>query len=222
MKMTGWIVIGCMGCMAANADNASDPGSKAPPAAGRQSEVAETGKAGDGEAQSLLAGGRQALTASKWAEALALFEKAARLEPDNNEAAFGLSVALIQLGRMEEALPLLERLRKAAPDNPMVMNNLAWVYVKSKDPASRKPAEAIKLARAAMLEQPSDFSIWNTLAEAYYADGNYASALRAAQNALRLSRLAGVTNDAVYVELVSRCRRAGSGSATPADGDDKP
>jgi tetratricopeptide (TPR) repeat protein len=171
---------------------------------------------------SLLASGRQALGAGKWAEAVALFEKVQRVDPANDEAVFGLSAAFIELDRLAEALPLLERLIKVAPENPMVKNNLAWVYVKSKDAAVRNPGKAVKLARAAVLDLPSDYSIWNTLAEAYLADGKYDRALRAAESALRLSRLAGVTNTVASRDLVSRCRKAAGTSAAPPADDEQP
>lgn len=209
-----WMAVGSVVCWGLSAAGEPAPDTDAEPAA----PVRLSGGTG-GELQSLLSSGQQALAAGKWTEAEALFEKAVKLEPDSNEALFGLGVARIELDHLGEALPLLEKLRKAAPDNPRVMNNLAWIYVKSKDPAVRNPAQAVKLARIAVLTQPSDYSIWNTLAEAYYADSNYAPALRAAQCALRLSRMAGVTNDTLYVELVSRCRRAG---AKAGSNDDNP
>lgn len=217
MNLKQWIAMGLMGGMLTQAWAVPGPGSEAEPRAPLQA-----GAAVQAEVQSLLSSGRQALSDGKWAEAVALFEKAHKLEPANSEADFGLSAAFIELGRPEEALPLLESLRRVLPDNPMVMNNLAWVYVKSKDPKVRNPAKAIKLAREALLELPADYSLWNTLAEAYYAEGKYDLALRAAESALRLNRLAGVTNTVACRELVARCRRAGKAPAGEEAKDDRP
>jgi len=97
----------------------------------------------------------------------------------------------------------------------VIENNLAWVYAKAKDPAVRDPAKAIRLARDAVLAVPSDFNIWNTLAESYYAAGRYDRALRAARNAWQLSQLAGVTNDAPFREVLTRCESAAG--VAPAD-----
>ena len=160
------------------------------------------------ELNDLLVSGRQNLQDAKLVEAAALFEKALKLEPSSQEAMFGLAAADIQLEKYAEALPLLKSLQEQHPDSPMVRNNLAWIYVKSKDPAVRNPELAIKLARGAVLDVPSDYSVWNTLAEAYYANGQYDRALRSAQSALRLSQLAGVTNASSSRELVARCRKA--------------
>lgn len=160
------------------------------------------------EVNDLLVSGRQDLQDAKWNGAAALFEKALKLDPSSQEAMFGLAAAYIQLEKFSEALPLLEELQRQHPESPMVRNNLAWVHVKSKDPAVRNAPLAIKLARGAVLDVPSDYSVWNTLAEAYYANGQYDRALRSAQSALRLSQMAGVTNSASSRELVARCRKA--------------
>jgi tetratricopeptide (TPR) repeat protein len=174
-----------------------------------------------GGAADLLSGGRQSLQEEKWTEAAALYEKALSLDAGNPEAMFGLSAAYIQLNMFAEALPLLLTLNRQLPLNPMVKNNLAWVYLKSKDPAVKNPQKAVKFARDAVLDVPADYSIWNTLAEAHYAAGQFDRALRAAQSAVRLSALAGVTNNATSRELLVRCRKA-AGASAPDATDDTP
>jgi tetratricopeptide (TPR) repeat protein len=159
------------------------------------------------EVVDLLSSGRDCLMKGKLTESQALFEKACSLDPANNEAIFGLSATFIEMQRYEKALPLLEKLNKDVPDNPMVKNNLAWTLLKSKDVTPETAARAVKLARAALLDVPSDFSVWNTLGEAYYATGQYEKGLSAAQSGLRLSVLAGLTNSPCR-ELVVRCRKA--------------
>jgi hypothetical protein len=72
------------------------------------------------------------------------------------------------------------------------------------------------LARGALLDVPSDFSIWNTLGEAYYATGQFEKGLSAAQSGLRLSLLAGVTNTPCR-ELVVRCRKAAGAASLDQD-----
>ena len=183
-------------------------GTSAPPAAISSASVRPSGEAAD-----LLSGGRQSLQEEKWTEAAALFEKALSLDAGNAEAMFGLSAAYIQLDMLAEALPLLLKLHGQLPLNPMVKNNLAWVYLKSKDPAVKDPRKAVKFARDAVLDVPADYSIWNTLAEAYYAAGQFDRARRAAQSAVRLSTLAGVTNNPASRELLERCRKAAGASA---------
>ncbi len=187
----------------------------APPA---QATAAGTARL-SGEAADLISGGRQSLQEEKWTGAVALFEKALTLDAANQEAMFGLSAAYIQMEKLDEALPLLVALNRLLPSNPMVKNNLAWVYLKSKDPAVKSPQKAVKLARDAVLDVPSDYSIWNTLGEAYYATGQFDRALRAAQSAVRLSTLAGATNNAASRDLLVRCRKAAGASALDEKGD---
>lgn len=162
------------------------------------------------EVGTLLASGRGNLADSKWIEAATLFEKARQLQPSNNEAAFGLSAAYMELKRYKDALPLLEKLVKEVPDSPLVKNNLAWVLLHVQNGDASNAERAVKLARAAILDVPSDYSVWHTLGEAYYATGIYDKALKAAESGLRLSVLAGVTNSPCR-ELVARCHKALSG-----------
>jgi Flp pilus assembly protein TadD len=176
--------------------------------------AAETGArpAATPELQRLLDEGQRALSAGRWSEAVPAYEKALGLDPANEEVLFGLGTAFSQVGRDQEAARLLERLLAKAPDSAMVKNNLAWLYAKAKDPAVRNPVQTVKLARDAVLAIPSDYNLWNTLAEAHYAAGHYAQALRRAQIALQLGTLAGVTNTAPFREVVERCRAAAGAS----------
>jgi predicted Zn-dependent protease len=168
------------------------------------------------EVQKLVTGGKDFLGDEKWSEAAALFEKARSLDPENIEACFGLGTAYSQLDRFEEAAPLLERVLKASPDSPVVKNNLAWVYAKATDPAVRNPEKAIRLCRDAVLAVPADFNVWSTLAESYYAAGNYERARRSARNAWHLSQLAGATNAVPLQELLERCEKAEQRGPAPA------
>lgn len=201
MKISRWVMIWLAGALMAGAEGTSTPA------------VVESGEMTD-----LLSSGRGNLMDGKLNEALALFEKAFRLDPANQEAAFGLSATCLELKRYEQALPLLERLYAEVPDNPMVKNNLAWALLQIKDTSSEKAARAVKLARSALLDVPSDFSIWNTLGEAYYATGQFEKGLSAAQSGLRLCLLAGVTNSPCR-GLAVRCRKAAGAASLDLDND---
>ncbi len=173
-----------------------------------------------GDVTELLSSGRECLINGKMTQAQALFEKACSLDPSNNEAAFGLSAAYLELKRFDQALPMLEKLNVEAPDSPMVKNNLAWALLKCSEATPANAVRAVKLARSALLDVPSDYSIWNTLGEAYYATGQFEKGLSAAQSGLRLSQLAGATNSPSR-ELVVRCRKA-AGAATLDRDNDRP
>lgn len=211
MKRMAWVRVAAMAAGVSGMAWGQTTGE--PPAKASVPASLPAAKAASSEVADLLAGGRQALQGERWTEASALFEKVLRLDAANQDAMFGLGAAYIQLEKYGEALPLLQTLNRQLPQNPMVKNNLAWVYLKSKDPAVKNAGKAIRLARDAVLDVPADYSIWNTLAEAYYANGQFDRALRAAQSALRLSQLAGTTNAASSRELVARCRKAAGAAA---------
>jgi Zn-dependent protease with chaperone function len=73
------------------------------------------------------------------------------------------------------------------PDDPHVLNNLAWLYATSEDPSYRNPPRALRMARAAaaLLEEPH---ILDTLAESYSANGMHAQAVQVETRALQLAR----------------------------------
>ena len=212
MRLYRVLALGLTGYVTAWAGGTSEP-----PAVVAVPVVADAAE----EVSALMIGGRGALGEGRWREAVALFEKIRVLEPLNNEAVFGLSVAYIELKRFADALPLLESLAKAVPDSPMVKNNLAWTLLHVKDASGVNTARAVKLSRAAVLDVPSDYSVWNTLGEAYYASGRYDKALNAAESGLRLSRLAGITNSPCR-ELIVRCRKAAGNAGLDEQNGDTP
>ncbi len=201
MKVSWGITIWLAGVLVAGAEGTSTPSAVV-----------------SGEVADLLSSGRECLINGKMTEAQALFEKACSLDPTNNEGAFGLSAAYIELKRYDRALPLLEKLNRDVPDNPMVKNNLAWALLNIKEASPENAARAVKLARSALLDVPSDYAIWNTLGEAYYAAGQFEKGLSAAQSGLRLSQLAGITNSPCR-DLVMRCRKAVGAASADRDKD---
>ncbi len=89
---------------------------------------------------------------------------------------------MLDSGRYETALSFLQKALQLDPDNPIILNNLAWLYATSPPPYFR-PAEALKMAlkAASGLSEPH---ILDTLAEAYYANGRYRKALETIKQAL--------------------------------------
>jgi Zn-dependent protease with chaperone function len=89
------------------------------------------------------------------------------------------------------------------PDNPQVLNNLAWLYATCEDRSLREPQRALELAKAAadIAEEPH---ILDTLAESYYVNGMHAEAVDAARRALRLAR----DNRAYYEGQLTKFRQA--------------
>jgi Zn-dependent protease with chaperone function len=71
-------------------------------------------------------------------------------------------------------------------DNPRVLNNLAWLYATCEDESIRNAAMAVTLAKQTVrIEEKSHF--YDTLAESYYAAGEYKEAIEAERKALALA-----------------------------------
>jgi Zn-dependent protease with chaperone function len=86
-----------------------------------------------------------------------------------------------------EVRPAYEKSLALRPDQPQVLNNLAWLLATCADPGLRDPPRALALAqRAAELEESA--FILDTLAESYFVNGGYAEAVAAATRALALAK----------------------------------
>ncbi len=83
----------------------------------------------------------------------------------------------------DEAAAAYEHALSLAPDNPQVLNNLAWFYATCEDAALRNPTRALVLARRAAALDPSPH-VLDTLAECYFVNGDIDNAIRFAQRAL--------------------------------------
>jgi putative PEP-CTERM system TPR-repeat lipoprotein len=61
--------------------------------------------------------------------------------PDDHAVRHSLALSQLRAGRLKEAAAHYERLYKAHPRNPVVVNNLAWLYGELKDPRALQLAE---------------------------------------------------------------------------------
>jgi len=89
------------------------------------------------------------------------------------------------------------------PDNPEVLNNLAWLYATCDDPDYRNPQKALRLAQQAATLSPAAH-IMDTLAESFYVNGKFAEAVQAAGRALKLAR----TNLSYFEDQLKKFRAA--------------
>lgn len=161
-------------------------------------------------ARALVDDGYLELRVGNRESAIQSFRKAAELVPDHPGIFFGLGTAFLAAEKYGEALENLEEALKRSPGNSFVMNNIAWIYATSKDPRYSDGQKAVRIAREALLITPASPFIWSTLAEAYYFNGDYEKAARAAREALRLIKTAGATGPRLeeYEELSARCEAA--------------
>jgi tetratricopeptide (TPR) repeat protein len=132
----------------------------------------------------LMDAGVQYADEGEYAEAEQAYLRALETDPKNPDIRFRLSTLYIQMKQYAKAVELLEVLVAEFPDSPQTHNNLAWIYATGGELRSGKLA--LRHAREAILSDPYNPSLWNTLAEAYYVFGQYDKALRSSETAIDL------------------------------------
>jgi tetratricopeptide (TPR) repeat protein len=88
-------------------------------------------------------------------------------------------------GDIELAVPAYRTAIKLDPNNADALNNLAWLLATSENPDLRNSREALNYARKAIALKKAPH-IWDTLAEALYANGHIAEAIAAENQALQM------------------------------------
>ena len=81
-----------------------------------------------------------------------------------------------------EALSAYGRALSLEPENPEILNNIAWLLLTCEDTALRDPLRALTLARSAAVLQPRGF-VLDTLGMAYWANGFIEEAVEAEKQA---------------------------------------
>lgn len=110
--------------------------------------------------------------------------------PAGSDAPADLAAALVEQSRSAEgagqsdaAETLLRAALVLAPEQPEVLNDLAWALASRPGRPARDLTEACEMARKAVEKQPSKGDFWNTLGVACYRAGDR----EAAEHALRRS-----------------------------------
>lgn len=111
-----------------------------------------------------------------------IVERELREKPGNAELYAAYGGMLLEKGRYKEAEEFLKKSLDTDPNQAITMNNLAWLYATSPPPYF-KPEAALELAERAASREPEPH-ILDTLAEAYYVNGDYRKALETIQQAL--------------------------------------
>jgi len=149
-----------------------------------------------------------------WRDTATLMRRALAVTEDNHIAHAYLGVALLQEGRVEDAVLHWRESAQLRPDFLTVLNNLAWLLATHPDPRQRNPGDAIRYAEQARLEAGDDPAVLDTLAAAYASAGRFDAARREARRAAEiaesqpdpalaggiLSRLALYDRDRPYIE----------------------
>lgn len=123
------------------------------------------------------------------AEAIAEYEAvSASSDPVMSATGYSaLGALLTEAKRWKEAEAALLKGQAIAPSRAELVNNLAWLYVVEGSEV-RNPARGLELAlQAVALSESRSAAILDTLAEAYFANGNVAMAIETARKATALA-----------------------------------
>lgn len=120
-------------------------------------------------------------------KAIELFSKVLAKEPQHFVALRGRADALLSVGKQAEAIADYETALKVRPDDPGVLNNLAWVLATSPDASLRNGKRSIELAtKACEVTDYKQAHILSTLAAGYAETGDFQTAIKWSQKAVEL------------------------------------
>lgn len=124
-----------------------------------------------------------------WAYSVAqrIVERRLMDTPENPALWFALGNLAFQRKDLGTAEGAYTRATRLDPQNPEILNNLAWLYVTAPEGEYRKPQEALRLAGEAAQLRPKAPYILDTLAEAYFVNGRTSEAVAIEQRALSLA-----------------------------------
>ena len=121
------------------------------------------------------------------AEAVVHLRRAARLASQDAEVHEDLGLALARTGGMSDALAEFQEALRLRPNWGAALGRVALLLAVGPDPAARRPAEAVRLARRAVEQDPTDASLFEVLAASCAAAGNFDEAARAERTVLRMA-----------------------------------
>jgi tetratricopeptide (TPR) repeat protein len=106
-----------------------------------------------------------------------------------------LAHALLQRGKLSEAIREYKATLQIEPENYFAMNDLAWLMATAADAGLRDGSEAVRLAsRACGLTRYRQTIYIGTLAAAYAEEGDFNQAIATAQQACKVAEKNGETN----------------------------
>jgi tetratricopeptide (TPR) repeat protein len=136
-------------------------------------------------------------------EGIAHLERALALDPEYTTAHGNLGEAYATQGKHALAARQFTLAVDASPDNPFLLNRLAWLLATSPEDDVRKGARAVDLAgRAVSLTSRQDLMSLETLSAAYAEAGRFEDAVNTGREALALAERQG--NGAAAPQLANR------------------
>ena len=144
-------------------------------------------------------------------EAIAHFQKAVEIMPDNINVRRNLKVTLSQRQKTLKALAERRELLRSRPKDVTLLNGTAWLLATDPNACVRNGPEAIELAqRAIELSEGKRPEILATLAAAYAEAGQFAKALETARKALDLAKQHNQPAPAKAIQAMIRLYEVGA------------
>ncbi len=128
-----------------------------------------------------VAHARALARAGRGQQAIEALKDAANRFPNNQPILLSLAMNHQQAGQPEEAIRHYQKLTELAPDNPLVLNNLAWLYYENGN------EQASELARKAYELAPENAAIADTYGWILFESGKQAESLDVLKKAHELA-----------------------------------
>ncbi|MBF0497276.1 MAG: M48 family metalloprotease [Deltaproteobacteria bacterium] len=112
-------------------------------------------------------------------------QRAVSLSPADADLRLAVAGLYLEKGLIGLAVKEYHQVMVLSPGNAEALNNLAWIYGTTKEREYYRPKLALELARRAVKSKPAAY-VYDTLAEALLATGQFQEALEAARQAVRL------------------------------------
>ena len=125
-------------------------------------------------------------------EAIGHYRRALQIDAHSAEACYNLGLALARTSRDGDAIAFYQKALQIRPDDPAILNDLAWELATSRVPAVRNGPRAVALAeKANELTGGAIPPVLHTLAAAYAEAGRFGDAVQNLQRAMEIAQGAG-------------------------------
>ncbi|MCI0742214.1 MAG: tetratricopeptide repeat protein [Gemmataceae bacterium] len=144
---------------------------------------------------------REHMRAGAWQKAVDEANRAIEQFKEDAETWRLRAQARLALKQFDQAIADYEHSLKLGPPDAVTDNNLAWYVVAFPDSPADLLPRARTWAKNAVALAPNEGSYWNTLGVAHYRAGDWDEAIKALQQALKLSRGREYAHDAFFLAM---------------------